>query len=117
MAHYSAPGACVACHMGSNDNHRFDAMVANCQPCHAGAEDFDIGDTQTEVQAMLDELEVLLLGAGMITDTGAAVPGTYTEAKAAALWNWRDISIEDKSLGVHNPAYVKGLLEAGLAAF
>ena len=38
------------------------------------------------------------------------------EAQAAALWNWIYIAHEDGSLGVHNPAYTKALIEAGLEA-
>jgi hypothetical protein len=35
---------------------------------------------------------------------------------ATALYNWIYISHEDKSLGVHNPAYTRALLEASFEA-
>jgi len=118
MVHYTmVSDTCVTCHMGSGANHTFNPNIATCKTCHGTATNFNIGDTQTEVQALLDALEAKLLAANMLTADGYAVVGTYTAAKAGALWNWRTISIEDKSLGVHNPAYTKALLNAGLAAF
>jgi hypothetical protein len=38
------------------------------------------------------------------------------EATATALFNWIYIAHEDKSLGVHNPAYTRALIEASLEA-
>ncbi len=119
--HYTiVPDTCITCHMGANDNHTFEPNLENCVTCHGtdiDAIEEKLDTLQAEVQAMLDELGAKLLAAGMITDTNAAVPGTYTEAKAAALWNYRDFLLEDKSLGAHNPPYVKALLTAGIAAF
>ena len=44
---------------------------------------------------------------------------TVTEAPenvALALWNWLYVHHEDKSMGVHNSAFTKALLQAGLDA-
>ena len=79
-------------------------------------EDFDINGVQTEVQAMLDELEEGLIALGWLDEEGHPTVASVPEAQAAALWNWIYIAHEDKSLGVHNPPYTKALLEAGLAA-
>ena len=107
---------CVTCHMGEGDDHTFEASVATCQACHADAENFDINGLQTEVQAMLDELKEALVAEGMLDEEeDEAILGEYPEAEAAALWNYITIAHEDKSLGVHNPAYTKALLEASLA--
>jgi hypothetical protein len=87
-AHYSmVEDTCVACHMGEGDNHTFEPDEAACQACHADAEDFDINGTQF-------------------------IPAP----EAYALWNWIFIAHEDGSLGVHNPAYTRALLEASLEA-
>jgi hypothetical protein len=126
-AHYSmVENTCVACHLGEGDSHTFEPDVDACQACHSGAEDFDIGGLQTEVQEMLDELEEALVAKGlldeegepvlMLDEEGEAVETPYPADEAAALWNWIYIAQEDKSLGVHNPAYAKALLEASLAA-
>jgi len=116
-AHYSqVEGTCVTCHLGDSGNHSFEPDVAACQACHSGAEDFDIGGLQTEVQAMLDELGAALTAKGLLDAEGTMVVGVYPEAEAAALWNWIYVGLEDKSLGVHNPSYTKALLQAGLDA-
>ena len=123
-AHYSmVEDTCVTCHLGENKNHTYEPEVATCQACHSDAENFDINGTQTEVQAMLDELGEKLVAAGALTENNA--DGHPTEAViengapdniATALWNWIYVAHEDKSLGVHNPAYTKALLQAGLDA-
>jgi hypothetical protein len=107
---------CVACHMGENDSHTFEPEIEACVACHADAEDFDINETQTEVQAQLDELEELLIAAGLLDEEGHPAVTTMPEDQAAALWNWIFIAHEDKSLGVHNPAYTRALIEASLEA-
>ncbi len=116
-AHYSmVEDTCVGCHLGEGDNHTFEPSVTACQACHAEVEDFDINGVQTEVQAMLDELEEGLLAKGWLDEEGHPAVASVPEGEAAALWNWIYIAHEDKSVGVHNPAYTKALLEAGLAA-
>jgi hypothetical protein len=107
---------CVSCHLGEGDNHTFEPDVAACQACHSGIEDFDFSGLQTEVQAMLDELEEGLIAKGWLDEEGHPTVDFVPEDEAAALWNWIYIAHEDKSLGVHNPTYTKALLEAGLAA-
>ncbi|MHB0981327.1 MAG: S-layer homology domain-containing protein [Thermoleophilia bacterium] len=106
---------CVTCHMGEENNHTYLPKVKRCQPCHAGAEDFDIGDTQTEVQAMLDEVHGLLVASGIMNDEGRSIPGVYPEAVASAMWNYKLVEY-DGSKGVHNPAFAKALLEQARTA-
>jgi hypothetical protein len=119
-SHYTmVENTCVGCHLGDGDNHGFEPSVAACTACHADAENFDINGVQTEVQAMLDELGEKLVAAGVLSENTADGHPTVTEAPenvALALYNWIYVAHEDKSLGVHNAAYTKALLEAGLAA-
>jgi len=123
-AHYSmVENTCVACHMGEGANHTYEPEVATCQACHSDAENFDIGGVQTEVQAMLDELGEQLVALGALSENSAdGHPTTEVQENGApenvatALWNWIYVAHEDKSLGVHNPAYTKALLQAGLDA-
>lgn len=117
--HYQIVGdTCVHCHMGDGRNHTYEAEVDRCQQCHTGATNFDINGTQTEVQAMLDELGNKLVALGLIDENspdGHPIVSSAPEAQAIALWNWIYVSHEDKSRGVHNPAYTRALLEASLA--
>jgi len=119
-AHYNmVENTCVACHLGESADHSFEPNVAACQECHPGIEDFDFSGLQTEVQAMLDELGELLVAEGVLSETGADGHPTVEEAPenvALALFNWIYVAHEDKSMGVHNPAYTKALLQAGLDA-
>jgi hypothetical protein len=117
-SHYSMiEDTCVSCHVGESDNHTFVPSVANCQGCHADIEDFDFSGLQTEVEAQLEELKAALVAKGMLEEEAdEAIVGEYPAEEAAALWNYIYIAHEDKSLGVHNPAYTKALLEASLAA-
>jgi len=110
---------CVNCHMGEGDNHSFNPNVDACQACHSGAENFDIGGVQTEVTAMADELAELLFAAELINEAshdGHAIVTEAPEVQAGALYNWIYVVHEDKSMGVHNPAHTKALLQAGLDA-
>jgi hypothetical protein len=118
--HYTAvENTCVGCHMGETASHSFAPSVAACQACHADAENFDINGVQTEIQAELDRLGEALVAAGVLSDITVDGHPTVTEAPeglATALYNWIYIAHEDKSLGVHNPAYTRALLEAAFAA-
>jgi hypothetical protein len=116
--HYSeVENTCVGCHLGENDNHTFLPAVSACQECHEGAENFDINGLQTEVEELLAQLEEALVAKGMWDlEADEPVTGEYPEADAAALWNYIYVAHEDRSMGVHNPAYTIALLEASLAA-
>jgi hypothetical protein len=103
--------SCVFCHMGTEHNHTFEAKLERCQGCHEDAKSFDMDGVQTDVKALLDEVKTKLVAHGVLNaDNGRAVPGTYPEAIASALWDYIYV-VEDKSDGVHNPDYTKKLLK------
>ncbi|MEJ2549757.1 MAG: hypothetical protein P8Z41_10370 [Anaerolineales bacterium] len=106
---------CVTCHLGDAASHTFEPDVATCIVCHSDAEDFNIANVQSDVQAMMDDLEKALVSAGLLDADGHPVVGTYPEDKAAALWNYIYIE-EDRSMGVHNAEYIKALLQFSLEA-
>ncbi len=111
---------CVTCHMFEG-NHSFESSVATCIPCHYGVEDFDIGYVQTDVAELMDELKAILLAEGMIEETTIIedevefieihpVSGkTVSADQAGAVFNFFGI-LDDGSLGVHNPKYIKAVL-------
>jgi hypothetical protein len=116
-AHYTLlDDTCVNCHLSEGGSHTFEANLLACLECHKDAENFDIDGTQTEVQAMLDELEQALIARGLLDEEGHPAVASVPEEQAAALWNWIYIAHEDRSLGVHNPVYTRDLLEASLEA-
>jgi hypothetical protein len=115
-AHYAMQeNSCVACHMGDGANHLFEAQLATCQKCHTDAEDFNINDFETRIEEKLAELKTALVAAGLLTEDGSTVAGSYTEKQALALWNYNVIE-EDASMGIHNPVYVMALINASLEA-
>jgi hypothetical protein len=107
-------GTCVTCHMGEEYNHSFEPAVERCQECHSGMESFDDTGLQTEVQEKLDQLEVELVARGWLDEEGHPAVTFVPAPEAYALWNWIYIAHEDGSLGVHNPAYTRDLLDASL---
>jgi hypothetical protein len=110
---------CVGCHVGEGANHSFEPTVAACQGCHADIEDFDFSGLQSEVQSKLDQIGEALVAEGVLSEIGADGHPTVTEAPedvATALFNWIYIAHEDKSMGVHNPAYTRAMLDAAAEA-
>ena len=133
--------SCVGCHMGEYEKgaggHSFEPSVANCTDCHTGITNFDWHNVQTEMQALLDQLRDLLLDKGIleqdveekyevdpetgdivkVVTTGGYHPvkGTYDMTLVQAFFNWVGLE-EDRSKGVHNPAYFKALLNNSIEA-
>ena len=129
--HYTfAPEGCVTCHMarpygteagGHTMGMRYTEAghsmpnVSGCNKCHAGIESFNQNNIQADVTALLEELRSLLLEAGLLDSNNQAVPGTYSADEAGALWNYLLIT-HDGSLGVHNPAFTREMLNRAIAA-
>lgn len=128
--HLAVPDSCTTCHMADAygkqagghtmtmeyEYHGHEvANVAGCTSCHSGIEDFDRNGVQTEIQAMLDELKVLLVAEGLIEESGSGIVGTFSSEQAGALWNYKTV-LEDRSLGVHNSQFAKALLQTGIDA-
>ncbi|MDH3247590.1 MAG: hypothetical protein OEQ47_01405 [Acidimicrobiia bacterium] len=119
--HYAnVEDTCVGCHMGEERNHTYEPEVERCQACHSDAESFDIDGTQTEVMELMEQLKVLLIDAGVVDleldpEGARTVTGVFPEEVVAARWNYMMV-LEDHSMGVHNPSYVKAMLEAAIAA-
>ena len=104
---------CVACHIGPDMAHTFEAVSSSCDECHAPEDDVD--GAMAAVDALIVELHDLLEAKGLYHD-GHPVVGTYPAAEAQALWNYIFIAVEDASSGAHNPPYTKALLNASIAA-
>jgi hypothetical protein len=136
---YPAAGAgkhaevgCVACHMVEMPEHgpfagghtfnmtyeyhgSGEDAVEACVSCHTTAEDFDINGVKTEVQTLFDSLEVLLLAKEWIDEDGyvkasSSSPLVLGPDDAGVVLNYRWV-LEDKSDGIHNPAYTLAMLQ------
>lgn len=130
---------CVSCHMGqaygsqagghtmwmSYDYHgsEVDNVVA-CTTCHAGLKKFDDkNQIITNTTAQLIELRNKLAAAGILDTTAShgvfasdiLFKGTYPSNLAAAAWNYLYVAA-DGSKGVHNPAYIKAILQNSIEA-
>ncbi len=133
--------SCTGCHMETyadgQGGHTWNPSINSCTECHAGATDFDINGVRTQVEADLETLRDLLIAQGVVEEavetlfeldpeTGDIVEvlesdgyhpvvGTYTMAQAQAFFNWVGL-LEDRSFGVHNPAYTKALIANSIEA-
>jgi len=110
--------ACTGCHM-ANNNHSFEPTLDGCTDCHTGLATFDLNGAQTDIHDLLTELRDLLLAAGVLegdVEHGYhPIVGTYDMVLARAFFNWVGLE-EDRSMGVHNPAYVNALLKNTIEA-
>ena len=119
---------CVTCHMASPvgtltgghslnmENEEEGQNLAGCVACHPSAKDFDLNGTQTEVEDLLAQLKTILIEKGYLNATTglwkatSSAPLNLTPDQAGTLLNYNLIT-KDKSMGVHNPAFVKALLQ------
>lgn len=74
-----------------------------------------IEELQEGVELKLEELAVLLKAAGVMKSSGSVQTGTHNSVFAGAYLNYQSVT-EDKSRGIHNPTYVKALLQNSIDA-
>ena len=123
-------GSCVGCHMttfaAGTGGHTFKPGVGACNSCHEGDDitDFNYGGVQADVEAKLNELEAKLLALGVLTSTtdeegvvsvGPTNGKTVPMVQAQAAFNYMGVK-EDRSMGVHNPKYIRAILNNTLEA-
>ena len=71
---------------------------------------------ETEVAGLMEQLLAGLVAQGLMDDEAAPVPTDDVSPElAAAVWSYRHV-YQDHSHGVHNPAYTRALLQAGIDA-
>lgn len=107
-----AQAGCTTCHM-NDGSHAFTPSLAACATCHGTQSDFDIHGVQTEVLALLDQLKAKLDAKGItaaVAASKATAPAVLPLDQARAFFNYTLIE-EDRSEGVHNPDYIKALLQ------
>lgn len=126
--HGTNSGGCSTCHMAlaygeqagghtwrmSYDYHGNEVEnVAGCNSsgCHSNFADFhEWGDIPTQVTNLLADLATELQRIGIYSGSGVyAVTGSWPGDVAAAFVNFQMFS-EDRSMGIHNPAYAVAVL-------
>lgn len=123
--------SCVGCHMSEfstakkQGGHSYIPSVDACNACHGGTAitDYNYGGVQSDVHAKLELLRDKLVELGAIIKTTTDGVDTYAPAdkktvpmvQAQAVFNYFGIE-EDRSLGVHNPKYVRAVLVNTLEA-
>jgi formate-dependent nitrite reductase cytochrome c552 subunit len=130
---HSTASGCVTCHMstpygyqagGHNmgvwyDSHGTPMMLkTGCTTCHSNATTLDgmINTLTAEVEEKMEALEAQLIAAGIYnTATGLAKAGTFKANAVLAYLNYTTVK-EDRSNGLHNPGYIKTLLDNSIAA-
>jgi hypothetical protein len=131
-----AEAGCTACHMAPvpyggrmAGGHTFnmgyvyheeeEQNIGACTGCHTTLEEFDFNGIQTEVEELLVELETIFIANGWYNpDTelwvaSSSAPLVVTSDQAGAMLNYQIVK-EDRSLGVHNPAYMIAILTNSL---
>jgi hypothetical protein len=117
---------CLDCHMKVTENlrvggHSFNMAyddgteelvnVGACADCHGDLDDFDYNGAQTEIDSLTNVLRTTLVTAGLVS-ASTGLPRTVAAVasdSAGAVYNYM-MSVEDRSRGVHNLKYMRGLL-------
>jgi len=100
---------CISCHMVEGNGHTWTPGEASCSSCHTN------GAPGSDVEDLLAELEEDLKTAGLLDADGGIITGKRSADSCGALWNYLLIE-EDRSMGVHNPAYAEALLTNSIKA-
>ena len=117
--------SCISCHMHNATaitdeqvgGHTWHTPISACTGCHEDATDFNYNNIQNDVADLMAQLKQKFIDNGMWnTSTDNIIEGTYTLNQAGAYYNYLWIS-DDRSGGIHNPAYIKTLLINSIAVF
>ncbi|MFZ5980913.1 MAG: hypothetical protein ACOYVF_09820 [Candidatus Zixiibacteriota bacterium] len=132
---FAVEDGCIGCHMGNVQTHdgyevgghSFNMMFVNevgdtsnlvkiCadSACHPSAKSYNVEGAQTEIAGLLEDLETLLYEYGVIDSTGLPLEAEVPDKNVTgAVYNFLIVA-EDRSMGVHNFKYMKGLLESSI---
>jgi hypothetical protein len=129
FGHPNATDGCVACHMadppssglaGGHTWHMQDEDMedytggCNVVGCHSNSPQENFDAVQQDIATRLANVQARLLSKGLIDeDDHVFTTRGYTSAEAKAVWNYLNV-LEDRSLGLHNPAYCRAILDAAL---
>lgn len=121
--------SCTSCHMGettdgTDGGHTWIPTENTCLACHTSGAPSAVTDFAADFSTLLEllqaknyiaENEEYVLGADGINNASSSNPLVVPSKVAQAIWNYKTL-LEDKSDGVHNPAYAKALLKNSIEA-
>lgn len=130
-SHFHTNAGCNGCHMAEPfgavaGGHSFNMTyndganehLAGCSGCHTDIESFDYKGASTEIMALLENLETILIDLEYINGESGLVnaPLQVSSDHAGAMLNYYMVD-KDESKGVHNPQYAKALLQNSIEVF
>lgn len=115
--------SCVNCHMGETTNgmdgsHTMWPTNNACVSCHSSGVPNGVEGLASDLNVLAGLLENVVSQDGTVTGIiheGHPQVGTFTITEAQAAWNYLFVT-EDKSEGIHNPAYSKALIRNSIEA-
>jgi hypothetical protein len=131
-SHAHAGAGCVTCHMAAGPINGIGAgwhsfgmtydyhgspteNTSSCEVCHSTLEDFEYGGTMEDVHNLLAEMDTIFFDNGWteeigdLWDASSSAPLTVSADEAGVMLNYKIVT-EDRSGGIHNPAYMLALL-------
>ena len=95
--------------------------TSGCMKCHSAITNFDYNNRQTEIEGKYNELRLKLAIANvldtnsmLLKGVSSSTPKYFKQKQLAVYWNFSLIDA-DRSMGVHNYAYTRDILDAGIA--
>lgn len=135
--HPHAGAGCTTCHMAEPfgafaGGHSFSMTyeyhgsetehLVGCQECHSSIEEFDHNGASTEIVTLMEDLWGILLAQGYVNENNGLINASSSSPleipvnHAGAILNYY-FAAEDGSHGVHNPGYIKALLQNAIEVF
>ena len=115
--------SCVSCHMSETNAegegiHSFTPNFDACKTCHVNGAPSEINGFTADFEKLHELLmehnlvgaDGYVLGADGVNRASSSNPLVASPTIAAAIWNFKTLE-EDKSKGIHNPAYTRALLK------
>lgn len=95
--------------------------TSGCKKCHSTITSFDYNGKQTEIEGKYEELRLQLAIANVLDTNSMLLKGVsssspkyFKQKQLAVYWNFCLVDA-DRSKGVHNYAYTRDMLDAGIA--
>ena len=109
-------------HMNSSETgDNVGTATSGCKKCHPTITSFDYNGRQTEIEGKYSELRLKLAIANVLDTNSMLLKGVssgspkyFKQKQLAVYWNFCLVDA-DRSMGVHNFAYTRDMLDAGIA--